>query len=471
MVFSVVPGGAGQFAPDARLARQLGKAGPRYACYPSAERFSAEFGYRDYLQAVAGLRTRGSARALSLYLHIPFCEAACHHCACHKVSAKGRDKAATYLSYLKREIEMQGRLFGGMNQLEQLHLGGGDPSYLSDAQLGELMQHTRRWFQFAPDLLGEYSIDLDPRGLTPKRIDSLRQQGFNRISLGLHDDDPGVERALNRMPGSGATEAAIGAARAAGFRSVGVKLLYGLPQQTPDSMAHTLARLVAAGPDRILLAPYVHRPLQFKAQRLLDASALPGPELNAELLALCSGQLLEAGYLQIGMGQFARPGDELAVAQRQGRLRWNFQGYSGHAGADLVACGLAAVSAVGATYCQNVRTLDAYYELLDRNELPIARGLRLDMDDLLRRTLIQTLLCHFELSVSAIEQAFPIVFASYFGPELECLRECELAGLLSIGADFISVSPKGRKQIRALCMVFDRYLACAPSAATRSKAS
>lgn len=445
---------------DAALLARLGKSGPRYTSYPTADRFADDFGYRDYLHAVAAVRTGGGARRpLSVYLHIPFCDTVCYYCACNKIVTRRRDKAATYLSYLKREIDMQGMLFAGINDVAQLHLGGGTPTYLSDEQMGDLMDHLRRAFRFAPDAIGEYGIEVDPRTVSPARVHSLRAQGFNRISLGVQDIDPEVQRAVNRVQPEQDTLAIIDAARAAGFRSVSIDLIYGLPRQSLASMARTIEQVVAAGPDRISVYHYAHLPHLFKPQRRILAGDMPDSATKLAMLQLCIERLGAAGYVYIGMDHFARPGDDLAVAQRQGRLQRNFQGYSTHAEADLVACGVSSIGAVGATYSQNAKTLEEYYEMIDRNELPVRRGIRLDMDDALRRTVIQKLMCQFELSVPAIEQAFPIVFDKYFAAELERLRTMEVDGLVRIGADWLSVTSKGRLLIRNICMVFDRYLA------------
>jgi oxygen-independent coproporphyrinogen-3 oxidase len=451
---------------DAQLVRRLSKPGPRYTSYPTADRFRDDFGYRDYLQAVAGLRTRGGAKPLSIYLHIPFCDTVCYYCACNKIVTKNRDKAAVYLGYLKREIDMQGMLFAGINRIEQLHFGGGTPTYLSDAQMGDLMAHLRRKFEFAPDEVGEYSIEVDPRTVSRERVHSLRRQGFNRISLGVQDYDEQVQRAVNRVQPEAETQAIIDAAREAGFRSVSIDLIYGLPKQDVMTMAQTLSKVIQASPDRIAIYNYAHLPHLFKPQRRILDADLPSADAKLDMLGLCIRRLTEAGYVYIGMDHFARPGDDLAVAQRQGRLHRNFQGYSTHADADLVACGVSAIGAVGATYSQNAKTLEEYYDRIDNNELPIQRGIELTMDDVLRRSVIQMLMCQFELSVGALEQAFPIVFADYFARELEQLHTLAADGLLVIGPEYLSVSLKGRLLIRNICMVFDRYLNV-PAAAPR----
>jgi oxygen-independent coproporphyrinogen-3 oxidase len=454
---------------DADLISRLSKSGPRYTSYPTADRFSDGFGYRDYLHAVADRRTRGNARPLSLYLHIPFCDTVCYYCACNKIVTKNRDKAATYLAYLKREVEIQGRLFAGMNEVSQLHIGGGTPTYLSDAQMGELIDHLRRCFRFAADELGEYSIEVDPRTVSVERVHSLRAQGFNRISLGVQDFDAEVQQAVNRIQPEAGTRAIIAAARDAGFRSVSIDLIYGLPKQTPATMAETLEKVVAADPDRIAVYHYAHLPHLFKSQRRIPEEDMPGSAAKLAMLQLCIERLTAAGYVYIGMDHFAKPDDDLAIAQRHGRLHRNFQGYSTHADTDLVSCGVSAIGAVGATYSQNVKTLDAYYDALDRNELPVVRGARLTMDDVLRRTVIQKLMCQFEVSISAIEQAFPVAFRQYFRAELAQLAAMQDDGLVSVNGDWISVGSKGRLLIRNVCMVFDRYLATRSTEARYSK--
>ncbi|ELX11617.1 coproporphyrinogen dehydrogenase (oxygen-independent coproporphyrinogen-III oxidase) [Janthinobacterium sp. HH01] len=443
---------------DAAIIGKLSQSGPRYTSYPTADRFQQDFGYGQFLEAVAGLRMRRSQRPLSLYVHIPFCDTICYYCGCNKIVTKDHSKAATYLGYLKQEIDMQGRLFAGMGQIEQLHFGGGTPTYLSDRQMGDLMTHLHENFSFAPDAQGEYSIEIDPRTVSVERVHSLRAQGFNRISLGVQDFDPEVQKAVNRIQPEAETRAVMDAARAAGFRSISIDLIYGLPKQTMASMEQTLDKVIDADPDRIALYNYAHLPHLFKPQRRIAEADLPTAAVKLDLLALCIRRLCAAGYVYIGMDHFAKPDDELAVAQRQGRLQRNFQGYSTRAEADLISCGVSAISAVGATYSQNEKTLEAYYEKLDDGKLPVTRGIKLDTDDLLRRIVIQKLMCNFELSISSIEQAYPIRFPLYFAAELEKLKAFEDDGLVQIDPQWISVTPKGRLLIRNICMVFDRYL-------------
>jgi len=443
---------------DANVIAKLSMSGPRYTSYPTADRFTPGFGYGSFLEAQAGLKMRGGRRPLSVYVHVPFCNTICYYCACNKVVTKDRSKAVTYLAYLKQEIDMQGKLFAGINRVEQLHFGGGTPTYLSDLQMEELMAHLRRNFVFAPDSEGEYSIEIDPRTVDAARVQSLRKQGFNRLSLGVQDFDPDVQKAVNRIQPAEDTIAIMNAARDAGFRSISIDLIYGLPLQTMATMEQTLSKVIVANPDRIALYNYAHMPHLFKPQRRIAESDLPTPDVKLEMLALCISRLTAAGYIYIGMDHFAKPEDDLAVAQRQGRLHRNFQGYSTHAEMDLVAVGVSAISAVNATYSQNEKTLDDYYARLDEGKLPIARGYKLDNDDLLRRLIIGRLMCNFELSISSIEQGWPVRFRDYFRQELEQLAEFIDDGLLTMEDDWITVTPKGRLTIRNICMVFDRHL-------------
>jgi oxygen-independent coproporphyrinogen-3 oxidase len=331
--------------------------------------------------------------------------------------------------------------------------------------MGDLMAHLHANFDFADDAHGEYSIEIDPRTVSVERVHSLRKQGFNRISLGVQDFDPDVQKAVNRIQPEAETRAVMNAARAAGYRSISIDLIYGLPKQSIDSMTQTLDKVIDASPDRIALYNYAHLPHIFKPQRRIADADMPSPAVKLELLKMSIQRLCDAGYIYIGMDHFAKPDDELAVAQRQGRLQRNFQGYSTRAESELISCGVSAISAVGATYSQNEKTLEAYYEKLDGGVLPITRGIRLDNDDLLRRIVIAKLMCNFELSMSSIEQGFPIKFRQYFETELGKLEAFEDDGLLTIDDEWISVTPKGRLLIRNICMVFDRYLGVAQDVA------
>jgi oxygen-independent coproporphyrinogen III oxidase len=455
---------------DAELIGRLNQMGPRYTSYPTADRFSPDFGAAHYRAAATACAGGTAQRPLSLYLHIPFCKSLCYYCGCNKLITNDEGKAVKYLGYLQREIAMQGRLFEGRNKLSQLHFGGGTPTYLSDKQMDSVLAGLREWFEFVPDAGGEYSIEVDPRTVSPERVAVLRRQGFNRLSLGVQDFDPGVQRAVNRIQPEEMTTGLIDAARACGFHSVSIDLIYGLPKQTLATMATTLDKVIAADPDRIAVYNYAHMPNLFKSQRLIMDADLPAPGIKLAMLGLCIERLCAAGYVYIGMDHFAKPGDDLARAQREGRLQRNFQGYSTHAEAEMVALGVSAISAVGGAYSQNEKTLSAWYAGIDRGDLPVARGFALNEDDLLRRALIGQLMCNFTLPYASLALPGGASFAAYFAPELDKLRTLEQDGLVSIGASAIDVTPRGRLLIRNVCMLFDRYLGLPrPAAASEAQ--
>ncbi|HWJ93516.1 MAG TPA: oxygen-independent coproporphyrinogen III oxidase [Telluria sp.] len=442
--------------PD--LIAKMSQQGPRYTSYPTADRFTGQFCAADYQNAVAAMTGQGGVRPLSLYLHIPFCQSLCYYCGCNKIITANRSKAEVYLGYLKREVDMQAALFGNGARVEQLHFGGGTPTYLSDAQMGELMDYLRTRFTFADDTVGEYSIEIDPRTVDQDRIRSLRKQGFNRLSLGVQDFDAEVQKAVNRIQPEKLTLDAISAARKAGFRSISIDLIYGLPKQSVATMTQTLAKVISASPDRISIYNYAHMPALFKSQRLIDENELPPAQTKLDMLALCIETLTNAGYVYIGMDHFAKPDDELAVAQKSGRLQRNFQGYSTHAELDMVSCGVSAISDVAGSYAQNEKSLERYYAALDRGELPVARGLSLNDDDKVRRAVIQRLMCDFTLDVGAFEREHGIVFDEYFAAEMPKLREFAEDGLLALGEGTVHVTNKGRLLIRNVAMAFDAYL-------------
>ncbi|MRW93515.1 oxygen-independent coproporphyrinogen III oxidase [Duganella sp. FT80W] len=447
---------------DAALVRKLNQMGPRYTSYPTADRFSADFGAADYRAAVARLDAAGDRVPLSLYVHIPFCESLCYYCGCNKIITQDRRKAVEYLDYLGCEIALQAGVLGARRQVEQLHFGGGTPTYLSDAQMDGLLDRLRAHFDFAPDAQGEFSIEVDPRTVTPARIATLRRQGFNRISLGIQDFDPVVQRAVNRVQSYEQTLAVLHAARDCGFRSISVDLIYGLPLQSVASFAPTLDKVIATRPDRVAIYNYAHMPQLFKSQRLIRAEDLPDPDSKLAMLGLCIDKLTAAGYVYIGMDHFALPDDDLARSQREGRLQRNFQGYSTHADAPMVALGVSAISALGDCYSQNEKTLSAYYERLDHGELPVARGIVLSEDDQLRRAVISRLMCDFILDYDRLPLPAGVAARDYFAADLARLRPLEDDGLLCMGSRGVRVKMRGRLLIRNICMAFDRYLQQGP---------
>ena len=441
---------------DLDLIRRMDRNGPRYTSYPTADRFIEAFGPEVYESWAARRNIGGIRRALSLYVHLPFCSTICFYCACNKVVTRDRGKGEKYLEYLFREIDLQGPLFGSDSLIEQMHWGGGTPTFFTMAQLASLCEHLKRYFRMSAD--GEYSIEIDPRSVDAKNMFALREMGFNRVSLGVQDFDPEVQRAVNRIQDEAQTLEVMAAARRAGFASVNVDLIYGLPKQTLLSFNRTLGRVIAADPDRIAVYNYAHLPARFKPQRRIAETDLPSPEVKLKLLGLAAQRLVEAGYVYIGMDHFAKPTDALALAQRNGRLHRNFQGYSTHAECDLVGLGVSAIGAIGPTYSQNHRDLESYYDSLDRGVLPVARGMELSVDDLLRRAVIQALACQFRLSKKSMEISYLVEFDKYFSEELVDLRQLAVDGLVLLEDEWITVTARGRMLIRNICMVFDRYL-------------
>jgi len=432
--------------------------GPRYTSYPTADRFVDAFGEDEYVLALQQRRQSavGKSLPLSIYVHIPFCESLCYYCACNKIITKHHDRADVYLRYLSREIDLHTAHCGVGQTVSQIHFGGGTPTFLSDDGLRELMGMLRSNFTLVPG--GEYSIEVDPRTVDASRLALLHELGFNRLSFGVQDFDPEVQKAVHRIQPAEQVFALVESARSIGFDSINVDLIYGLPKQTPDSFDRTLAQVAQLRPDRIALYAYAHLPDRFKPQRRINESDLPNADTRLQLLSLAIKKLTDAGYVFIGMDHFAKPDDELAVAQRQGRLHRNFQGYSTHADCDMLSFGISSIAKVGPTYSQNYRTLDEYYDRLDAGVLPVLRGIELTADDLLRRSIIQALMCHFEISTESIEIAHLIDFKKYFAAELEDLKELERGGLVKVDDKWITVLPPGRLLVRAISMVFDKYL-------------
>jgi len=446
---------------DKKLISRLAGNGPRYTSYPSSDRFHADFGETQYRQQVDArfAPSMPSPRPLSLYVHIPFCNTICYYCGCNKIVTNNSARAAVYLDYLDQEIALQAPLFNGRARVEQLHFGGGTPTFLNDAQLGRLMGTLRDHFNFAPADEGEYSIEIDPRQVQSETVATLARLGFNRMSLGVQDFDPAVQKAVNRIQSEAETRHIIDAARRHGFKSISIDLIYGLPQQTRAGFCLTLDKVIAAKPDRLSIYNYAHLPHLFKSQRQINQADLPTPESKLDILSHTVSKLTEAGYVYIGMDHFARPDDELAVAQRAGTLHRNFQGYSTHDDIDLLALGVSGIGKIGASYSQNVRHTDEYYALLDAGQLPLLRGHALSRDDELRRSVIQQLMCKFSLDLSAIESEWDIVFNDYFAFELIQLSSLAEAGLLHLDARSLRVLPRGRLLVRNIAMAFDRYLA------------
>ncbi|MDH3933812.1 MAG: oxygen-independent coproporphyrinogen III oxidase, partial [Gammaproteobacteria bacterium] len=432
--------------------------GPRYTSYPTAAQFHTGIIERDYRKWACHSNEDPIPRPLSLYCHIPFCDTVCYYCACTKVVTKNHQRADEYLEYLCREIALQGLLFDDDRIVEQLHWGGGTPTFLDNDQIRKLMDCIARHFPLLSDDSGEYSIEIDPRSVDADKLKVLRESGFNRISLGVQDVNDKVQKAVNRKQSRELTQKITEQARELGFKSINMDLMYGLPLQTVASFEQTLDAVIEMNPDRIAAYNYAHLPERFKPQRRIDEAELPSADEKLALLQHTIEHLTGAGYVYIGMDHFAKPDDELTIAQKNGSLQRNFQGYSTHVDCDLVSVGMSAIGHVCDNYSQNVRKLDEYYELLDAGKLPLERGIELEPDDLLRRDVITRLMCNFVLDIKALESKWHFDFYSHFIRELEDLQTMQADGLLLLEDDILRVLPAGRLLVRNICMVFDRYL-------------
>ena len=440
------------------LIRRYDVSGPRYTSFPTADRFVEAYTADDYIQALEQRRSGAAALALplSLYVHIPFCESLCYYCACNKIITKHHDRATAYLRYLQIEVNLHTHHMGMGQTVSQLHLGGGSPTFMSDSELRELMAMLRRGFTLTPG--GEYSIEIDPRTIDAGRLDVLAELGFNRLSFGVQDFDPAVQIAVHRVQPAEQVFALVEAARQRGFESINVDLIYGLPGQTPESFDRTLVRVNALKPDRIALYGYAHLPDRFKPQRRISSADIPTAAAKISMLARSMVGFMAAKYVYIGMDHFALPNDSLAVAKRQGRLHRNFQGYSTQPDCDMIGLGVSSIGRVGATYSQNAKTLEEYYDFLDQGRFPVVRGLALSRDDLVRRAVIMALMCQGQLSFESIELAHLINFKQYFAKEMDALAAQVEQGLVVLDRSGIQVTDKGWFFVRAVAMVFDRYL-------------
>lgn len=438
------------------LIKKYDKSGPRYTSYPTAIEFTENFSAENYLQQVKLSNERNTP--LSLYFHIPFCDTVCYYCGCNKIITKNRNHAQPYLDAVYKELALQGTLFNKSRTVRQLHWGGGTPTFISHSQMTELMQQTRKHFTLLDDDSGEYSIELDPREVDSESIHLLRNLGFNRISLGVQDFNPNVQKAVNRIQSYQQTREVITAARKNNFHSISLDLIYGLPLQTVASFSETVDKVLELEPDRLSVFNYAHMPEMFKTQRQIKTEDLPSAEEKLAILQHVTNKLIAAGYEYIGMDHFAKPTDELAIAQKEKKLYRNFQGYSTNSDCDLVAIGVTSIGKVADSYSQNIKTVKEYIEVIESGRLAIYRGLSLCRDDILRREVINQLICHFVLDFNQIETDFNIVFSDYFSAELDKIKEMKKDSLLELTANKIIVLAEGKLLIRNICMVFDVYL-------------
>ena len=444
--------------PTYELIDRFNASGPIYTTYPTADRFVEAFTSEQLVQLLGQRRSGAAAMraSLSLYVHIPFCESLCYYCACHKIITRQHAQGQTYLHYLGRELDLYTAHLGTDQTVSQLNLGGGTPTFLSDAELRQLMAMLRHSFRLAPD--GEYSIEVDPRTVDAARLATLAELGFNQLSFGIQDFDPAVQKAVHRIQPVEQVFSLMTAARRIGFKSINMDLMYGLPKQTPPSFDCTLSQVLKMRPDSIALYAYDHLPHHFKPQRRIDIAALPDVPARLRMQSHAFSAFEAAGYVHIGMGHFALPGHALAIAKRQGRLHRDFQGYSSQPDGDLIGLGVSAIGKVGATYSQNAKTLDGYYDNLQQGRLPVAQGLALTRDDLVRRSVIMALMCQGQLDFESIELGYLIDFKHYFSAELEMLGGLQTKGLVEVSGTGLQVTATDSYCVRSVAMVFDRYL-------------
>ncbi|NBB92264.1 MAG: oxygen-independent coproporphyrinogen III oxidase [Gammaproteobacteria bacterium] len=452
---------------DAELIEKYGGEGPRYTSYPTAVQFSEAFGPADFDAAMAESNRLPIPADLSIYVHVPFCTSPCFYCACNRVITRSSTAGQEFLVNLEKELRLVAPRFDRDRPVRQLHLGGGTPTFLRTDQIRQLMALLRTHFQFAPD--AELGLEIDPRTIDPAGIRELKNIGFNRISVGVQDLDPEVQKAVNRVHDTAMVGSVIGAARGVGFDSISVDLIYGLPMQTTTGFSRTVESIISMNPDRISLFNYAHLPHLFKAQRQIDIEQMPTPATRLAVFRNTLARLLDAGYEFIGMDHFARPEDSLVKAKRNGTMVRNFQGYSTHGGLDLISFGPSAISQVGDCFAQNHRKLEDWVVSLIEGRLPTARGLARNTDDRLRGDVIERVMCNGRLVYRDIERDYQLVFRRYFREEIERLAPLAEDGLIAFSDEGFEVTPDGLLFLRAIARVFDAYLS--PAGQSRGRFS
>jgi oxygen-independent coproporphyrinogen III oxidase len=441
---------------DIEILRKVDKPGPRYTSYPTAPLFSTDFTWEQFLEEIRRTNRLSSKADLSLYLHLPFCDTLCYFCGCTMIVTRSRDRISEYNRYLKKEIDLVRQHLSDDRIVTQLHWGGGTPSYLDPDQIHDLANHLKKNFRYAPDI--EAGVEIDPRGLTHEHMAALREAGFNRVSMGVQDFNEKVQQAVNRVQPEDITRDAVDWSRQLGFSSINIDLIYGLPFQTVDTFAETVDKIIDISPDRIAVFNFAHVPWLKKHQNLIRPEDLPTPDHKLEILKNTMKQLGEAGYWYVGMDHFAKPDDELAVAQRNKTLYRNFQGYSTKAGCDLYGFGMSSISQFNEIYAQNLKTLKEYYEAIDAGRVATFQGYRMTRDDHIRKDVITTLMCDFELDTSTIEKKYSIGFDDYFAESLTKLSDYISDGFIRRENGKFFVNPNGRLIIRNIAMCFDAYI-------------
>jgi len=440
------------------LITKYGLAGPRYTSYPTALQFHEGFDAEAYSRHVRNSNDDLIPRPLSLYVHLPFCKELCYYCACNKKVTRNTQLAEFYLQHLDKEIEMHGNLFDRDRQVIQLHFGGGTPTYYDDIQLRHIVEQLSASFNLSRSDSREFSIEIDPRTVDEERIAHLADIGFNRVSMGIQDFDPAVQKAVNRIQDEDKTLKLIDEARQSGFNSVSVDLIYGLPLQTAKSFEKTIDSVLTSRPDRLSVYNYAHLPHLFRAQRMISSEQVPPPEVRLQLLASTITKLVDAGYVYIGMDHFALPDDELSLAMENGTLQRNFQGYSTCRETDLIGMGVSAIGKVGNSFSQNLKDIRAWQAAIDKHELPVWRGLSLSGEDRLRRGVISAIMCQGFVRFEEFERKYGIDFNNHFAFELESLKPLENDGLIELSEGTIEVTPTGLLLLRVIAMKFDEYL-------------
>ena len=441
---------------DVALLKKYDRPGPRYTSYPTAPYFHEGVDSRVFEKHLKRDDQSLANKDISLYFHLPFCDTLCYFCGCNMMVTRSRDKIENYIDYLEKEMALLKAKLNPDRKIIQMHWGGGTPTHLSPDQIKRLGSLIHKYFNFKD--ASEVSVEIDPRELTRDHMVALKEIGFNRCSMGVQDFNPEVQQAVNRVQPEDLTRRTIGWAKELGFQSLNLDLMYGLPHQTVASFEETIDSILAMQPDRLAVFNYAHLPQIIKHQKLIQNEWLPSPDIKLQLLKLSIEKLTSNGFIYIGMDHFARPEDELTVAMNNGTLYRNLQGYSTHAGINLLAVGITSISMLSDLYVQNYKTLNEYYNLLDDGEIPVMRGVELNDDDRLRREVITELMCNFRLKKEKIETKYAIKFDNYFEEPLKDLELFEMDGLVKLNDDEIVVTESGRLLVRNIAMNFDAYL-------------
>lgn len=438
------------------IIKKYDKPGPRYTSYPTAPHFHEGFTAANYLDEIIATNRGNNLPDLSLYYHLPYCDTLCYFCGCNMIITRNRDRVKEYVSYVKKEIDLLRSYLLTDRKASQLHWGGGTPTHLNPDEILDLASYIKESFQFRQE--SENSCEIDPRGLTRAHLEALRAGGFNRISMGVQDFNPEVQKAVNRVQPEDMTRQVIDWTRELGFMSLNLDLIYGLPHQTVESFADTVDKIIDASPDRVAVFNYAHVPWMKKHMGLINPDDIPQPEVKLQILKMTIEKLIGAGYVLIGMDHFAKPDDELSVALREKKLYRNFQGYSTNAGTDLYAFGITAISQLQNIYAQNYKTEKEYYQAIDNETLPVLKGYYLTQDDHIRRHVVMKLMCDFELNMQEVEQKFQLNFQEYFAYGLANLKEFIGDGLVTVDNNTITVHGMGKLLIRNIAMNFDGYI-------------